>query len=73
MENEGNANNNGQDGNGEKNGEEGMQEQGAQVEEIYIGTLKVHVSPLGNALSDNNLAQENIVFFCLYCMLKIYH
>ncbi|KAK1696218.1 hypothetical protein QYE76_012915 [Lolium multiflorum] len=51
MDNEGNANNNGQVGNGENNGEEGMQEQGAQVEEISIGTLKVPVSPLGRSAS----------------------
>jgi hypothetical protein len=62
MEDEANANNNGNVGNGTKNGEEGMQEKCGQVDEIYIGTLKLPVSPLGNASSGNFLTQKNIAF-----------
>jgi hypothetical protein len=58
MEDEANANNNGNVGNGTKNGEEGMQEKCGQVDEIYIGTLKLPVSPLGNASSGNFLTQK---------------
>jgi hypothetical protein len=48
-EDEATSNNNGEDGNIAKSDVEGMQEQCQQVEEIDIGTLKVLLSPIGNA------------------------
>ncbi|KAM0842343.1 hypothetical protein ACQ4PT_058412 [Festuca glaucescens] len=59
-EDEATSNKDGQDGNVAKNGVEGMQEHNEQVEEINIGTLKVPLSPIGNAYFDSILAEKNI-------------
>ncbi|KAK1661842.1 hypothetical protein QYE76_050001 [Lolium multiflorum] len=61
-EEEGSANNNGQDENGAKNGVEGMQEQCEQVEEINIGALKVPLSPLdfGSGRSASGLPRDRM-------------
>jgi hypothetical protein len=48
-EDEANSNKDGQDGNVAQNGVEGMQELNEQVEGINIGTLRVPLSPIGNA------------------------